>query len=259
MVLDQIAERILGRAIWLSSRLERVEQAHLATVSWSDLGDAWPFTVDPVELCNGGAGAVYAIANGNHYPVNGLADGFLSGAGVQVSDLREIWRDDPETPDLKVSVGPLINIALAEDFGEQPERFSRRWWRRRRVRALRWALSPLMLATKLLSRIAQVLTASIHGRFGRMIVMALVAGALLVTWLATGILLQEFWEAFTGLWQRPFWEHGIFFAVAPGAMILTLVVFAMRHRDSERTGSQPVNRFVRRPASGTTERQPRPG
>jgi len=232
VVLDHIAERILGRAIWLSSQLERVDQASSETVSRSDLGDAWPLTVDSVELCHGGPGAVYVIVDDRCYPVNGLAPGFLSGAGLQVGELRDIWRDDPGTADLKVSIGPLINMALAEDFGEQPERFSRPWWRGRRAWAVRVALSPLMLVTNLLTRLAQILSAAIQGRFGRMIVVALVVGALLVTWLTTGILLQEFWEALTGLWKRPFREHGIFFAVAPGVMILALVVFVMRHRDS---------------------------
>ena len=66
-----------------------------------------------------------------------------------------------------------------------------------------------------------------------MVVLVLVVGALFVTWLTTGILVQEFWEALIGLWNRPFWEHGIFFAVAPGFMILALVVFVMRHMDSD--------------------------
>ncbi len=213
--------------------MERVDDARSAIVSRSDLGDAWPLTVDSVELCNGGPGAVFAIANGMYYPVNGLADAFLNGAGVQVGNLHEIWRDDPVFPELKVSVGPLISMALAQDFGNESERFSHSWWRRRSAWAVRTTLIPLVLATNLMTRIALILTAVIQGRFGRMIVLVLVLGALFVTWLTTGILVQEFWEALTGLWDRPFREHGIFFAVAPGFMILALVVFVMRHTDSD--------------------------
>ena len=60
-----------------------------------------------------------------------------------------------------------------------------------------------------------------------------VVAALFATWLANGILLQEFGEALTGLWDRPVREHGIFFAIAGGFMILGLVAFVMRHMDSD--------------------------
>lgn len=233
MVLDQLAERILGRTIWRSSHLERVDQSRSASVSQSDLGDAWPLTVNSAELCNGGPGAVFVVADGKYYPVNGVAGGFLSGAGLQASDLREIWRDDPVLPGLKVSVGPLINMALADGFGEEPRRFSHSWWRRRRAWVVRATLSPLVLLTNLMTTVVLFLTALIEGRVGGVILLMLVAGALFVTWLTTGILLQEFWEAVTGLWNQPFSEHGVFFAAAPGFMILALVIFVMRHMDSD--------------------------
>ena len=233
VVLDHIAARVLGRALWRSSHLERIDRARSAFVKRTDLEEAWPLTVESVELCNGGPGAVFLIADGKHYPVNGLADGFLRGAGLQVTDLREIWRDDPTLPGLKVSVGPLIDMALAEGFGDEPDRFSLPWWRRRRASVVRGTLQPLLHVTKLVSKVGLALTASVRGRFGRMNSSVLVAGALFVTWLTTGILLQESWEALTGLWNRPFLEHGIFFAVAPGAMILVLVIFVMRHSDSD--------------------------
>jgi len=173
------------------------------------------------------------VADGKYYPVNGVAGGFLSGAGLQASDLREIWRDDPVLPGLKVSVGPLINMALADGFGEEPRRFSHSWWRRRRAWVVRATLSPLVLLTNLMTTVVLFLTALIEGRVGGVILLMLVAGALFVTWLTTGILLQEFWEAVTGLWNQPFSEHGVFFAAAPGFMILALVIFVMRHMDSD--------------------------
>lgn len=69
-------------------------------------GDQWPFTVDSGYVDCVAPGSAILRTGGATYGLNGLAKsrGF--------TDVRTIWRDDPNIPGLKVSIGPMIDLAL---------------------------------------------------------------------------------------------------------------------------------------------------
>jgi hypothetical protein len=79
---------------------------HSETVSRADFGSSWPFTVERGVLACEGAGAVTFEAGGTTFAVNGIA------AGQDFADIEPIWRDDPESPGLKINIGPVIDRGL---------------------------------------------------------------------------------------------------------------------------------------------------
>ena len=80
---------------------------HAERVKRSDYGDAWPLTVDSGTLRCEGAGAVVFVApDGTEYGVNGMASKY--------ADIDPIWvAPDPSLPNLRKSIGPLIERGLA--------------------------------------------------------------------------------------------------------------------------------------------------
>jgi hypothetical protein len=81
----------------------------------------WPLTI---------AGGVLQLRDGHHvvlvakqkvYAVNGAAKGarhfFLD--RPRYVPIDKVWRDDPQVPGLKVSVGPLIAMGLALGKGDE--------------------------------------------------------------------------------------------------------------------------------------------
>jgi hypothetical protein len=81
------------------------------TVQRSDLGDAWPFTVERGVISCVRAGEVLFAANGNIYAVNGWA--LTNRAQKGYRDVAEIWSTNPAIPGAKVNIGPIINRGLA--------------------------------------------------------------------------------------------------------------------------------------------------
>lgn len=73
----------------------------------ADLGAQWPLTVDAIRLrCVNGRELVFD-ADGTTYALNGTAKGTK-----RYADLGPIWRDDPLTPGLKISLQPLLDMGL---------------------------------------------------------------------------------------------------------------------------------------------------
>jgi hypothetical protein len=81
------------------------------TVGRSDLGKAWPLTVESGELnCEGsdGVGQATITVDGTTYALNGLAKSNDSNEDVQA-----IWAEDKKLGmGLKKDIGPLIDRAL---------------------------------------------------------------------------------------------------------------------------------------------------
>lgn len=76
-------------------------------VSRAEFGEAWPFTVDEGYVdCLPAQAAVFK-ANGTTYAINGLARS-------RYPAVDPIWRDNPEIPGTKVSIGSMIDLALEQ-------------------------------------------------------------------------------------------------------------------------------------------------
>lgn len=74
-------------------------------VSREEFGDEWPFTVESGRVdCRQGGAAVFIVDNWV-YQLNGVA------AQKGYADLAPIWRDNPDIPGTKISVGPMIRLA----------------------------------------------------------------------------------------------------------------------------------------------------
>lgn len=81
--------------------------SNAALMSRDQLGSDWPLTVDEGAVRCEGAGEVYFEATGQTYAVNGTAMGMSD-----LPDIDAIWADDPETPGLKINIGPIIDRGL---------------------------------------------------------------------------------------------------------------------------------------------------
>lgn len=77
-------------------------------VTREEFGDDWPFTVDSGRVDCRQGGAAVLIVDQWVYQLNGVA------AQKGYADLAPIWRDNPEIPGTKVSVGPMIRLALQQ-------------------------------------------------------------------------------------------------------------------------------------------------
>lgn len=77
-------------------------------VTRDSMGESWPLTVDQahVECLDGRLAVVHA--NGMTYALNGTA----KSRGYPAVD--PIWRANPSIPGTKISIGPLIDIALKQ-------------------------------------------------------------------------------------------------------------------------------------------------
>lgn len=97
------------------------QQVFSVKVNQSEYGKEWPFTVsEGIIYCetipNQRPNIVILTfkVGSKEYALNGLAKGRTAKRGYR--DIVEIWKDDPEIPGTKISVGPLIarGQALAE-------------------------------------------------------------------------------------------------------------------------------------------------
>lgn len=82
-------------------------------VSAEDYGADWPFRGEEMHLLCLAGNAVVASdpESGRMYPLNGVASGQAERLGLE--PLEAVWRDNPEIPGTKVSVGPFIKRGLA--------------------------------------------------------------------------------------------------------------------------------------------------
>ncbi len=230
-MLDRLAEELLGKTLGQSSKKERVLRANSRMISKADLGDKWPLTIDTAELCTNGF-AIFLRADGKLYGVNGMAPGFLRGSGEDVRDLHEIWRDDPALPGLKVSVSPLFELAKHVEDGDSRGTTTGAWLRLRQADMIKLLLLPLLLVTNALNGVLSLLLKAMKGLGGKIVAAVVVVGGLAIVWLTTGILIKELWEAVLGLWQKSFWDHGVFFVVAAILVPVVLVKIMFSHMNN---------------------------
>jgi len=79
-----------------------------AQISRADFGDEWPLTVDEGELrCEPPSRVVFTDPDGKEWGVNGMA------VTHGYPEIDSIWADNPDFPDTKKSIGPLIDRGLA--------------------------------------------------------------------------------------------------------------------------------------------------
>ena len=82
---------------------ERKPKESRITVTRSDLGEDFPLTVDKCELyCEGDM--LFCYADGTTYALNGTAR-------QKRPAIDPIWAQDPDNPEAKKSIDPLISIA----------------------------------------------------------------------------------------------------------------------------------------------------
>jgi Protein of unknown function (DUF2511) len=78
-------------------------------ITKKDFGDEWPFTVNEGILeCR--ANAVLFTTQGITYAINGRALSYKVGVDIREST---IWAPNPEIPELKKNLGPIITRGLA--------------------------------------------------------------------------------------------------------------------------------------------------
>ena len=182
--------------------------------------------VDEIELFNS-SGAIFLRADGRLYGVNGLASAYLRGIGEDLRDVSELQRPHGELPEMKMDATPLFDLArqLEQDTPAAP--LSRSWWRRRQADGTKVLLFPLLFVTKMLSLILNGVAWLIRRPGGKLVAAVVVLLGVGVVWLTTGILLQEVVQAFSGLWQEPFWDHAIFFVIAAPLSVVALVAIVV--------------------------------
>lgn len=88
------------------------------TVSSKDFGDAWPFTIDSVDLlCDGPSPKALArTADGSVYALNGSARSIAKSRGW--ADGQDITRPSPTMPTVKMDYSNIV--VLAQDLCPKP-------------------------------------------------------------------------------------------------------------------------------------------
>ena len=75
--------------------------------TWTD--GPWPLTVPTAMLlCEPGPAAIVETPDGERFQLNGLA----SQPRYRTRPLQDIWLTNPEFPDLRIDIGPMIDRAL---------------------------------------------------------------------------------------------------------------------------------------------------
>lgn len=89
--------------------------AQPVVVSNQEFGDRWPFHADAATLHCEGPSAIWAQIGGEYYALNALAPGWLAERYPDfiLGDLETVWRDDPNNPERKTDLGPVMDRALA--------------------------------------------------------------------------------------------------------------------------------------------------
>ena len=228
-LLEDLWQKKIAQLLYRGMHKERYLRAKSRTIREEEHEDAWPLTVPEVELF-WSDGAIFVRANGTLYWVNGLAPAYLRGIGEEVRDIKEIWRTDPATPGLMVNVSLLFDLARGLEHAENPPAFTRWWWRRWELRLIKVLFAPLVLALGVIGLILKGLTA-VTRRLGGIVVVVFL---LILSGFTTGLLFQELCGAFIGLWQEPFWDHGIFYVIGGIVGIpLAIVAYLVKHQDQD--------------------------
>ena len=101
-------------------RVKFIKQSSSRTISQREYGKDWPLTIDSATLYER-FNAVWVEVDKKKYPLNGRAHSILPHYGHSISDLNEIWKDDPNIEGMKISIHQLIQDGLAlEDSPTDP-------------------------------------------------------------------------------------------------------------------------------------------
>lgn len=83
----------------------------LDVVRRSEIGDAWPLTVEEVQVeCLPGS-VLLVHANGKRYALNGTAMGMADERGY--ADIEDIWAPNPDLPGTRINIRPIFDRAEA--------------------------------------------------------------------------------------------------------------------------------------------------
>lgn len=104
LILAVIAA-ITGFLLWWAfnqpSNTVTPQESDAAYLTRTEFGEAWPLTVDRVQVfCTGNGGII--VADGEQrYALNGAAQS-------QAPAINPIWKENPEIPGTKINIAPLI-------------------------------------------------------------------------------------------------------------------------------------------------------
>lgn len=88
----------------------------LKAVSEEDYGNKWAFNSGEVQLqCINGGAFVMDYDTNAVYAITGLANQLAKSGKYPAEDINgsSFWKENPELPGAKISLGPFINDALA--------------------------------------------------------------------------------------------------------------------------------------------------
>ncbi len=87
--------------------IPKTQSKSAKAVSFDDLGDAWPLTVQQGILkCRAGSLALFVAPDGKEYALNGTAN------SKGYPRINPIWADNAKIPGTKKNIGVLIILAL---------------------------------------------------------------------------------------------------------------------------------------------------
>lgn len=103
LILAVIAA-IAGFLLWWALRAPSsvtVQESDAAYLTRVEFGEAWPLTVDRVQVFCTGNGGIVVADGAQRYALNGAAQS-------QAPAINPIWKDNPEIPGTKINIAPLI-------------------------------------------------------------------------------------------------------------------------------------------------------
>lgn len=107
---DSLESDLSNSILSMSNSLAIHKNKKSNILSVHEFGEKWPFIVDEGEVrCVDGMFIVFSV-KGIIYAVNGTARSAMKKNGWR--DVYEIWKDNPELPDSKISISPIIDRGL---------------------------------------------------------------------------------------------------------------------------------------------------
>ncbi|MCY4086137.1 MAG: DUF2511 domain-containing protein [Actinomycetia bacterium] len=106
-------------------------QLESETVIADEFGQEWPLTVPSAELYCEGLGdrlsIIWVRSGDTYYPLTGFTWTYLAEhrSWMKLRDLEEIWRENPDLPGLRISIGPLRDRAFSLCGNDSPRQATR--------------------------------------------------------------------------------------------------------------------------------------
>lgn len=107
---DSLEKDIIESVLSLGNTVSTSVRKSRGEISKDEFGDKWPLTVSSGKvLCLDGSFVLF-VGEGGTYAVNGTARSAMKRKGWR--DINDIWKADPEYPEAKISIGPVLNRGL---------------------------------------------------------------------------------------------------------------------------------------------------